>query len=1032
VSAIEEHMSIADVRIDTAACLLMWGGALGGSAYAQEQEQQTQLSSLEQITITGTRIRRDDFTSPTPTTVIDSEFLQNLGIVNAGDAMKQMPQNLSTNSPTTTPGTNFFNGSNLTNLRGLDPFFGSRSLTLVDSRRHLPTNQGDGVDLNFIPTVIIERMEVVTGGASASYGSGAISGVTNILLDRDLDGIRGEIDFGTTEQGEGDDLHLGFAYGAGIGDKGHLVVGVEGQDAHNIQGCAAARDWCARNYTTIANPSFPDGANPQFFRLDGIRQSWNSHNGIFYIPRFNGRAPNTQAVVPLDVTDDGAGLQNYDTGLWSDGPVINALGGNPNRALSIGGSGEGVFDDAGLRTSVERTAGYFAFTYDITSRLGFFVDASGGSVDAFSPQYFVEANGLCMAPDYGYLPHNPAAQALFANPGNLNCNAPGTPGNAFDGIVTKKNWENQLDTANVSTADLTRYAAGFDGQFGDSSWTWDAYFQYGESERVQNVYDVRAGARYNLAFDAVLVNGEPVCRGTTPLLGYPTAAQDILRSACTPINIFGQAPLTAAQKSYAFGYLRENTTVEQQIIEATVSGSIAAGFGAGPIQLAAGLSDRSESIANIAAEELGDVLRRDIGIQYGDSFSGEVDVVELFAELDMPILERFALNLAARKSEYDNTAGAATGVEGQTFAYDIDTWKVAGDWQLLEPLRIRFSRSRDARAPNFRELYYRLVTPHGVFFCSGLGQPWLTPGNSDSCSFDVRGGLELRPEEADTTTFGFVIAPPGANLKLAVDLYEIELSEAITPADTGLVVANCANGDQQSCDQITGITQPYFNPTNPTIPCTATCFSDIDTIVATAFNLRSYEFTGADFSADWVKALATGSLGLRFVATRTFHQKIRGTNNQNPTSVEDITGATGVPTGILSDWASAADLIANLTASFRRNDFTITGQARYVADGVNDRLQRAPGEPGYDIAVAPGPGQPQSVNVNNVPSYTIYSLSGTYDFDLRSGNRMQFWGSVNNLFDKEPPLVGGGVGGAQPLFFDTLGRTYRVGLRMSF
>ena len=139
----------------------------------------------------------------------------------------------------------------------------------------------------------------------------------------------------------------------------------------------------------------------------------------------------------------------------------------------------------------------------------------------------------------------------------------------------------------------------------------------------------------------------------------------------------------------------------------------------------------------------------------------------------------------------------------------------------------------------------------------------------------MRGGLELRPEEADTTTFGFVIAPPGTDLRFAVDLYEIELSEAITPADAGLVVTNCANGDQQSCNQITGTTQPIFNPTNP-IPCPATCFSDIDTIVATAFNLRSYDFTGADFSADWVKTLATGSLSLRFVATRTFHQEIRG------------------------------------------------------------------------------------------------------------------------------------------------------------
>jgi outer membrane receptor protein involved in Fe transport len=1038
-------------------------GSIGfsGALYAQEPAEDESLSVSDEVTVTGTRIRQDDFSTPTPTTVVDSEYLDNLGIVNLGDAMVQMPQNVGSNAPTTGagffgPGGNFFSGSTLANLRGLNPFFGSRTLTLVDTRRHVPTNQGDGVDLNFVPTVLVDRMEVVTGGASASYGSGAIGGVTNILLDRDLEGIRAEVDYGETDAGDGADTHVAFAFGTSIGENGHFVVGIEDQQADPILWCTQARDWCAENYGTITNPNFPDGVNAQNVHAAGMRQSWNSHNGIFYIPRFDpdgpagplpARVPNTNTTVPLEVTASGTGLQSYATGLWGDG-VINAqttaVGGSANTATAIGGSGEGIYDDTQLKTEIDRLVGYFAFTYDISDRLGFFFDGSGGSADVFSPQYTQDANGFCMTADNAYLPTNTAAAALFAVPTNLNCRAGVPPTAPFNGILTKKNWEDQLNTHNLTTTDLVRYAFGFDGQFGESTWTWDAYYQYGQSERMQYVNEIRALIRYNLAFDSVIDNrpgsptlGQPVCRSirdNTLPPGYTTTEGQTLRNGCTPVNIFGVAPLSAAQKGYAFGYLREDTTVEQEIVEATASGEIAQ-IGGRAVQMAVGASVRTESIANIAAEELGNTLRTDFLIQYGDSFSGDVDVVEYFAEIDVPLFARFNVNVAGRKSEYEDTAGAGTGVEGQQFVYDIDTWKVSGAWDVVDPIRIRFSQSHDARAPNFRELYYRqLIHSGGVFgFCNN---PW-TSNPFDACNSDLRGGLELVPEESDTATIGIVITPVGGNLRFAIDYYEIDLNEAITPASTALVLEGCRTGDPVFCSQMSGITQPGYNPGN-TIPCPATCFGDIDTIIAKAFNYRSYEFTGADFSADWIKTLTSGTFSLRFLASRAFHQRIQ-TSTTNTALIEDIAGVTGAPNSFLSDWSAAADLTSNVTATWSRNNFTITGQVRYIADGVNDRQLMGPDEPGYNITALPGPGVDQTVNVNTVPSYEIYNLSGSYDFELANGSMLQLFGNVNNLFDEDPPLIGGGrgfaaggVGGAQPQFFDTLGRTYRVGLRMAF
>src|SRR3954469_25770499 len=158
---------------------------------ASAQQQPTQQSGLEEITVTGSRIHQNqDYASPNPISTFDAQKMESLGLVNISDVITQVPQNVSQFQAATTGGSAFFIGSTLANLRGLNPFFGTRTLTLVNSRRFIPTTQGDSVDLNFIPSILINRTEVVTGGASAAYGSGAISGVVNVLLDKRLDGVK--------------------------------------------------------------------------------------------------------------------------------------------------------------------------------------------------------------------------------------------------------------------------------------------------------------------------------------------------------------------------------------------------------------------------------------------------------------------------------------------------------------------------------------------------------------------------------------------------------------------------------------------------------------------------------------------------------------------------------------------------------------------------------------------------------------------------------------------------------------------------
>src|SRR5215471_8574009 len=190
--------------------LLMSGPAQ--TVLAQDKPAQSG-QALEEVVVTGSRIRQNqDYASPNPISTFDAQKMESLGLVNISDVITQVPQNVSQFQAATTGGSAFFIGSTLANLRGLNPFFGTRTLTLVNSRRFIPTTQGDSVDLNFIPSIMINRTEVVTGGASAAYGSGAISGVVNIILDSKMEGVKVDVDYGTSS-GDGNNYHIGVGGG---------------------------------------------------------------------------------------------------------------------------------------------------------------------------------------------------------------------------------------------------------------------------------------------------------------------------------------------------------------------------------------------------------------------------------------------------------------------------------------------------------------------------------------------------------------------------------------------------------------------------------------------------------------------------------------------------------------------------------------------------------------------------------------------------------------------------------------------------
>src|SRR5665213_4191302 len=180
-------------------------------------------NTLQEVVVTGSRVARSTFTTPKPVTVLDAKDIQNLGLTNVGEVLGELPQNSNFFAANNVGLGNFNVGAQLANLRGLNPFFGTRTLTMIDTERVVPTATGGGVDVTLIPSMLVARTEVVTGGASAIYGSDAVAGVVNIILDKKLEGFKAQADYGQTSEHDGGDSHFSFGYGHGLMDDLSLI-----------------------------------------------------------------------------------------------------------------------------------------------------------------------------------------------------------------------------------------------------------------------------------------------------------------------------------------------------------------------------------------------------------------------------------------------------------------------------------------------------------------------------------------------------------------------------------------------------------------------------------------------------------------------------------------------------------------------------------------------------------------------------------------------------------------------------------------
>jgi outer membrane receptor protein involved in Fe transport len=961
---------------------------LGSSALlvAAAAPQHASAQAQEEIIVTGSRVSHEGFDSPQPLTTIDSQQIQNLGIVNTGDVVRTLPQNTPFFTETNVGFGNFNVGSQLANLRGLNPFFGTRTLTLVDTKRVVGTTEGGAVDLTLIPSMLVGRTEVVTGGASAAYGSDAIAGVVNVILDKELDGIRVQADYGETGEGDGGDTHASFAFGTPFGeqDRNHFIVGAEYQKQDIIGPCSQTRDWCKEAWGVFTNAGFntPVGVGngqPNFI-VGSPGKFPTSNTGVLTV----GAGP---TAVPYQFNESGTALLPYNPGSY------------PGAFSRLGGDGTlFAYDLSSIRPEVERYSLLGHADFALSDRLKFSAEVAYANSDALNDP----ANGalgpfgagIAIAPDNAFL-----TPAILATAGGQ----PMTMSRVFlPGVISARN---------TTENETTRYVVGLEGDLGEK-WSWDTYYQHGDNENhqrlINNVVNGVPGGYPFLSFamDAVLDPNDPtriVCRATIPNL--PTFRANA--AGCVPLNIFGNGNASQAALDYVFRTLKEDTDYAQDVFGVNFRSTIAEGW-AGPIGFATGFEWRNDD-ADITHDIPNQPWYPSYVLSYGLDRGGEIDVLEAYAEVDVPMSDKFHTNFAARE-----TRNEATSTTGSTpvESHDFGSWKASGLYDPLEWLRFRGTLSHDVRAAGFRELFLPRVDTPAIpgGFPGGVNNPW--NANVPEGFLSITGGNpNLEPESADTTTIGAVLSFD--RFRFSADWFEIEIEDAITPGGAGgaqaqqLVNACFASGGTGAvCSRVVGAGT-----------------TDITAIDARSINIGKFETRGWDYEATYDIPLSQGNVNLRFIGTY-LYDLIVNTGLGNP--VVDYEDQSG-PVASFGGFNTSPKWQARAWVTYARNRFTTTFETRYIGSGkLNATYFESP--PG-----SPSNRQLFSVNDNSVDDAYYLAWSGSFNLGRNEDRGTQLFWAINNLLDEDPPVApGGNVYPTNPVFFDTLGQRARVGVRLSF
>jgi len=943
----------------------------------------------ESIVVTGSRVILDADASPTPVTLVSARQLRDTTPANLADGLNKLP--IFQGSQTIgRPGDGSQNyASNTLNLRN---FGAQRTLVLLDGHRAAPSNADGTVDIDTLPQMLVSRVDVVTGGASAVYGSDAVTGVVNFVLDKKFTGLKTDINAGLSTYGDAMGYNIGAAAGTGLfGGRGHFEAALE-----------------YRRRDPVNQSARPYGPAADFGALAGTGTAANPYTTIA-----NGRRPNSsfggvvQGCVPACPL--AAGTQFAANGVLSpfDPGIAGATDANGNRTAgtsNLNSGGDGAYNPYGqVFDGYHQATAFGRFSYDLADNVTFHVQGQAAEAYSFGWYFAQKIQPGAGQADLFYKNNaflTPAAQAQLGNDGanplqDAAASPAVQPGNTFQ-LGEFLTGLGQTETnATGSVNRVLSVQAGLDGAILDGRFTWNLFYTHAQNRLAVDLINNQNLQHMYAAEDAVRrPDGTIACYAATQ------AATAAAYADCVPINPFGPAAVGWDAFHYIFQTTDFHQTNTMNDMGGSIAGKVLDGW-AGPVTAALSAELRFnayDATSNVPSSTFVDCTGLRLCNSLLPSYSQSVlqpthasqNVWEMALEIEVPLVQDFDLNLAGRYTDY-SVSGA------------VQTWKIGFNWNVVDSLRFRGTTSIDIRAPTLDDLFRPATILENVFTDLHVDLPDGTH-YAGTTAFSVQGNPGLVPEVSRTYTVGAVWTPDLVPaLTMSLDYYRIHLANAIgqvTPTTTIQSVCEASGGTSIYCAN-------YQRP----LPFSDRTIANFATTLFTFNrNTAATETEGWDFEANYgwrMSDLAegwTGSWNARLLAT---YQPI-------------INNSVLIPGAPFTRSPNSSTRITTFL-NYTRNDWSVGLQDTWVS-GFSQVA--GPVTPAINNWVDP-----------HVHSWNQADVNITRNFTT-AGADMAAYFVVQNLLNAQPAYIPNGtIGQWYPVFTSgysvqsPMGRYFTLGLR---
>lgn len=931
-------------------------------------------AKVERIEVTGSRIIREGAIAPTPVTVITGEELLSTGVTNIGEALNQLPALGNTYSLANSGRFIGTSGLNLLDLRSMGT---DRTLVLVNGKRHVSSSAGtSSVDVNTIPSVWVEKVEVITGGASAIYGADAVTGVVNFILKKDVEGL----DVSATKGWAGDNPlskdRVALSYGTNFDqNRGNAAFAIEYSAQNQLK--AFDRDETSTSFTSLKNTNRPIGPDGK-----PIDSNNPSDPDKYYTPNGGHYTISNAGTFFLDgwktFNPDGS-LRDVYSGPKVDGVYcVDCDYTNLNQFVE-------------LQPEFERYNINFKTNYQLNDSMNAYFEAkyvNSQSSNEGQPAFFFGRDSVNILKNTDVKIDNAFISPELVALMKANKDADGNPA-PLSTLNIRRFMTDLGQRAEDDTRETQRYVLGLEGLVFED-WDYDVYGVYGQTDLERVNKNNLVLANYQHALDSINVDGNAVCRD-----------EDARAAGCVALDIFGFGKPSQAAIDYVNTTSTGTSVIKQTVLGGSLTNSALFDMPAGVVGFSTGVEYRKEESEIFEPANAAGTFFNALGEDKGD-----FDVKEVFAEVsvpllaDLPMIRQLDMELAIRFADY-STIGNAT------------TWKAGLSWEVNDDLRVRSTYSEAIRAPNISELY---GAESQTFFsiddscrtknlddlsnpdvrkanCAALGIP--ADFNSDYDSKRVEGvssgNRDLDPEESTSYTIGLAYQPSFIDgLSITTDYWNITIDNAIDSVSAQDIIDRCV-------DSVSGINNEYcaLLTRNPTT-------NEITSIRSSSLNIAALEAAGIDFDIGYNFDAFGGDFRTNLIATRLLKRKDYSFQD-DPDDFEELAGTLGY-----AKWQ------ANWSLNYSIAQWSANWRTRFI-DGVSLYTDK-------ELARNANPSSNMEYGV-----YFISDISVAYAFD--SGVTLKF--GIDNVLDRDLPYgtTGTSAGAAA---YDNVGRFFHTTASFKF